>query len=191
MRTTYLMLGASLITLAAGPCVPVKAQVPAEAGVHGGRVLRSGDRVFELVFMPKQLRVYPFATDGSALSANGMEGTLTVRAHGGEQARVPLQYVPAERAPSAAGERRDYLEALYDYRALTAGQSGLSAQINSGARVDRFAVGFSGFTRGARELVAGRTDDLDPATTNPFANPLRPGELPVTHPDSGPLVGGK
>lgn len=49
---------------------------------------------------------------------------------------------------------------------------------------------FNGLTP-ARELFAGRADELDPAAANPFAVPLAPGELPVTEPTDGPLRGGK
>lgn len=54
MRAIHLFVSLSLL-LGAGPCVPVKAgTMPAEAGIHGGRVMRSGDRLFELVFTPEQ-----------------------------------------------------------------------------------------------------------------------------------------
>lgn len=187
MRITHLFVSLSLL-LGAGPCVPVKAQeakMPAEAGIHGGRIVQSGDRMFELVFTPEQLRVYPFDAQGSPLSSKGMEGFFTANLDG-QAVKVPLGFVPGERAPSAIGERRDYLEALFDFRRLRRSQS-MDIVITSGARHDRFDLAFTGLTP-AHELVAGRTDELDPATTNPFALPLAPGELPVSQPTDGPLI---
>lgn len=78
---------------------------------HGGQVSTIPDGACEVVYQPKETRVYLYRTSGQPVSAKGIQGEITLQVRGIEKLfRYPLEYV----APPAGSEGHDYLAVAVD-----------------------------------------------------------------------------
>lgn len=68
-------------------------QVPAFEPLHGGQIATVGPHNFEVVYLPKEIRVYIYGPSHQPESAKGVEGELALHWISGSQAgRYPLRY---------------------------------------------------------------------------------------------------
>ncbi len=82
-----------------------------EATPHGGQMTMTGTLGFEVVYRPKQTRVYLYGADHRPLSTRGVQGELAMQVPGNDQVfRFPLQYTAAR--PGSTDQ--DYLAAAVD-----------------------------------------------------------------------------
>jgi hypothetical protein len=78
---------------------------------HGGQITTLPDGACEVVYQPKETRVYLYEKSGQPISAKGVEGEITLRVHGNDQLlRYPLRYI----APPGGSEGHDYLAVAVD-----------------------------------------------------------------------------
>ncbi|MCL4194925.1 MAG: hypothetical protein KJZ87_24510, partial [Thermoguttaceae bacterium] len=103
-----------------GPGQPAHRQTPVEVRPqHGGQVAAIEPHVFEVVYLPQEVRVYLFDMYRRPLSVAGVEGEVvfTVAADG-RQFRYPL----APAAPPAVPGAADYLRLPLDLSGVAPGQ---------------------------------------------------------------------
>ena len=78
---------------------------------HGGQITSTSLHSFEVVYQPRETRVYLYAPDHRPVSARGVRGHLAMRVRGNHQVfRYPLVYV----APPAGSGTQDYLAVAVD-----------------------------------------------------------------------------
>ncbi len=77
---------------------------------HGGQLTVMPPLKFEVLYLPKEARVYLYGPDGQAETARNVQGEITLLARRSDRAvRVPLHCVAA-----APGSQPDYLSAAVD-----------------------------------------------------------------------------
>jgi hypothetical protein len=95
-------------------------------GQHGGQLAASKDGAFEVVYQPKEIRVYLYGASEKPVSAKGAQGKVTLRVRGHDKDfRYPLKYV----APAADAQGPDYLTVAVDVSRIRDGDMKASFQL--------------------------------------------------------------
>jgi len=91
----------------------------AHRSAHGGQMAVVGPHRFEVVFLPKETRVYVHGTDHQPISARTIRGQLSMKVRGNDKVfRFPLKHV----APRPGAPGQDYLAAAVDVSRIRDGQ---------------------------------------------------------------------
>lgn len=95
---------------------------------HGGQMTTVGQLCFEVVYRPKETRVYLFGADHRPVSARGVQAQLAMRVPGNEKwFRFPLRHVAAD--SETAGD--DYLAAAVDVSRIRDGRMTVAFQLKN------------------------------------------------------------
>lgn len=97
-------------------------------GPHGGQLAASNNGTFEVVYQPKEIRVYLYGPSGKSVSAKGAQGEVTLRVRGHDKDfRYPMKYV----APAADDQRPDYLAVALDVSRIRDGDMKAAFQLTN------------------------------------------------------------
>ena len=78
---------------------------------HGGQMTIAGPHCFEVVYQPKETRVYLHGADHRPMSMRGVQGHMLMQVRGNDKVfRYPLMHV----MPQAGSTGQDYLAAMVD-----------------------------------------------------------------------------
>lgn len=66
------------------------------SGRHGGQVLASGDRTFEVIFEDSGIHVFPMDASGTPLTPRHLTGEVVLRARRGKPQTIPLEPIKDE-----------------------------------------------------------------------------------------------
>lgn len=93
---------------------------------HGGQISTIPDGACEVVYQPKETRVYLYGTSGQPVSAKGVQGEIILQVRGRDQLfRYPLQYI----APPAGSGGHDYLAVAVDVSRIRDGDMEVRFQL--------------------------------------------------------------
>ena len=93
------------------PSGNAKQAAVAPPGPHGGRMTTMAPLAFEVVYQPKEIRVYVYGPNQQPQSASHAKGEIVMRLHNDSRtSRATLQYV----APPPGSSEQDYLAAKVD-----------------------------------------------------------------------------
>ena len=100
----------------AADAVPASA---AQKAPHGGQVSKTARHTVEVVYQPKETRVYLYDLTGAPRSARGIPGQLAMQVRGNDKVyRFPLAYV----ATQTGSKDQDYLAATVDVGRIRDGE---------------------------------------------------------------------
>ncbi|MHB1033413.1 MAG: hypothetical protein ACYC35_03380 [Pirellulales bacterium] len=93
---------------------------------HGGQIATVKDGTFEVVYQPKEIRVYLYGPSRKAVSAQGVQGEVTLQVRERDQVvRYPLKYVE----PPAGSQDPDYLAVAVDLSRVRDGDMKVGFQL--------------------------------------------------------------
>lgn len=112
-------------------------------GYHGGQVSKTSAYCFEVVYQPKETRIYLYDHNHRHLSMRGVTGQVAVQVRGNSQLyQFPTQYV----ATASPGEH-DYLAVFADFSRVRDGDMSVAFTLShlpdSQARTANFAQTFA------------------------------------------------
>jgi hypothetical protein len=95
--------------------------------MHGGQMTAAGPYRFEVVYRPKETRVYLYDADHHPMSVRGVHGQLLMKPRHGEALfGLPLKYV----APPAGGASHDHLATAVDMSRVRDGEMSVTAEFS-------------------------------------------------------------
>ncbi len=100
----------------------------APRAVHGGQVTAVQSHVFEVVYRPREIRVYLFGSTQQPVTARGVQGQVAMRVRGNDQVyRYGLKYV----APPAGAATQDYLAVAVDVSRIRDGDMTVTVELTN------------------------------------------------------------
>ncbi len=98
----------------------------AREALHGGQITKTDTYCVEVVYRPKETRVYLYDRSVRALAARGVQGQVAMKVQGVEKIfRYPLKYV----APAAGSKDQDYLSLKVDLSRVRDGSMAVTFEL--------------------------------------------------------------